>query len=225
MDKDVASKPRDRDADMAGNSQRLPTVSGVEYFSRSQTRSSTDDQQEGREGRDWLKERAFRYAERVLFAAGAADELKVRDDEGRRSASGAEGEVGDDPQPPQAEPNPMWRRMLLRWCRRILEVRAVTQLTDQLSQCVGNAHAFDFPWQLEFVVSNRMLARTEVTLRCDPPALHLRLDCPDEHSRRLLENNVLLLHSRLGSLSRYRLTVEIEQADKMRSDVNEGGPA
>jgi hypothetical protein len=225
MDKDIASKPLDRDTETAVSAQRLPTVSGVEYFSRSPMRSSSENQQEGRQGRDWLKERAFRYAERVLFAAGAADELKVRDEQERRSASGAESELDDDVQHTQAGPGPVWRRMFLRWCRRILEVRAMTELTDQLSQCVANSHAFNFAWQLEFVVSNRMLARTEVTLRCDPPTLLLRLECFDERSQRLLEDNVLLLHSRLGSLSRYRLKVEIHQADGLRPDGNGEGLA
>jgi len=40
-----------------------------------------------------------------------------------------------------------------------------------------------------------MLARTEVSLRCDPPMLVLRLECPDEHTRRLLQENLLVLHS------------------------------
>jgi Type III secretion protein (HpaP) len=220
MDKDLGGKLLDRAIE--SNLQRMPTVTGAGDFARPVMQASSDSDEEGREGRDWLKERAFRYAERVLFAVSASQELQIRHDQEHESGSGAGGSTEDGLHQVQAQSGGLLRRMLLRWCRHLLEVRAVNQLSSQLSLSVRNAHRLDYPWQLEFFISTQMLPRTQVRLRWEPPVLRLRFDCPDRRAYGLLQKHVALLQSRLGSLTRYPLTIHIEPADGPGADQDRG---
>jgi hypothetical protein len=212
MDRDIGSKLRDHNAQGPQiEPQRMPTAWSADSLVRRTLNASSDSHEEGREGRDWLRERVYRYAERVLFASGLSDELQIRDQ--REGAPGSDHEdMGGESA--RARVGGSWRRMFLRWCWQQLEIRALTQLADQLSQCVRNAHRLESSWKLEFTVSARMLPRTQVKLLCEPPRLRLRFECSDPAAQRLLLENQSIFDSRLGSLTRYQLTVEIERSDE-----------
>jgi len=209
-DRDMSSRRAEAAADLEQSQPLLPGM--VEQFSRLMMRPHSDADQHGRQGRDWLKEHAFRFAERVLLADNATREIRVRDDEDRRQqdSSDDEGQGQGEGSSAGATSGQSWRKTLLRICRRIVEARAMGDLAAELNACIQQTRHFGSAWQLEIVLSGAMIAGTRLTIRCDSTALSLRFACPNQLVRAMLENNATGLRNRLAAVTAHAIAIDIE---------------
>lgn len=159
---------------------------------------------------DRFKQSAFRFASRILspevFSRGARrfDDRSVWKDlpDGARQKSLAD---ADDAAPITG------RGLLMRLGASLFRDRAASDLSHDLAECVRHADFFGQNWQLEVRLSCQQLPATRLRIVCDDGGLRLHFSCGDARAFSILQNNRMLLLTRIGAVSTRPVAVDIEE--------------
>lgn len=114
-------------------------------------------------------------------------------------------------------------RLLLRLGTGLFSDAVAGELAHELSECLRHAELLGTAWQFEVLLSTPELSATRLSIICDDTSLRLRFACRDAEAKSLLENNRMMLLTRLGTISSRVVSLEIDECPVEGDDAGEAG--